>query len=350
MLENLLSTAETGITRRNFLLGSTVGLFWPSLPRLVTGQQSIITFEDAKKDVSLRQEYIDQLVKRLFGEEALIYLNGGFVYDHDGDKADEKLISIAKKLSEDPHYYEILANQLRNNTSMLSVVTTYYENDARFSKYGIGERKTKIEEFLKTEEGVKDYGMKVLVLSLGIPTVSRNMSSSPIYPFNFGKKVKSEIFINKGAFEDSYISARNNSRIPLPISEEAFIETLKHEFKHVKDQFEGIYGDDFEISESNFDKVDQRVTRFVLESRAYRNGIENTRKLNKNSGNEFEKYHPSYLIHLIGLTLEVNAINRLKGLFDLYSDGILNKHLTSLNEFIVEARQVLADVDRIYSR
>ena len=106
-------------------------------------------------------------------------------------------------------------------------------------------------------------------------------------PEGFGKDRKSQILIFNLPFEpykigtitdiDVTTGIRKDAHITLKPTEEGIREVLQHEYQHVEDYAYGFdLGNGLSVNNSNCYRIDARVRKFVLETRAYIRGVNYT--------------------------------------------------------------------------
>jgi len=350
-LEQLISQSSNGISRRHFFkkLAAVV-----TIPNLIEEQvpKTVITFEEAKANEALRQQYINQLVERIFGAEDYMYIKN-FIYDNNSSKSNKELTSIAKRLAEDERYYKKMSRDLKNNELYVFSATTEYNDDPRFASYNSTDKISKIKEFLETPEGIKDYSKKVSERNLKRVLASKNVAITPLHDFDFGKGIRSNVYIKSSAFEDEWIFTSDGSgRIEFPATEEGMIALLKHEYKHAKDFYAGIKEEGLEISNKDTDKIEPRLLKLMMELMALKDDFYETQKLNKETGNEFERYHPAYRKSVVALVFVDVDLKRLKssGILDIYNDNILKLQQNKYKVVMQEVKRIIAELNRMYGK
>ena len=195
------------ITRRNFIVltggAAAIALSYPAY-NLAKRPRRIITFEQALAEPSLRQTYIDELVRMEFGQEAFKYVKN-FIYDHDGSKArDESLPFLYQKLrdtSVDVQIQKVIKSRIGINN-----LVELYSFDNRFSFGDEEKRRMEIINFVNTPEGFAD--IKKLMWERALKDllkyeVEYSLAGTVNYKINFGKSEKSNIYLYHSLFESS---------------------------------------------------------------------------------------------------------------------------------------------------
>ena len=242
--------------------------------------------------ISERQQFINSFVK----ENPSPYVENVY-YDHDVTLIKKFLDIYADRALEDPQFWEI--NEIRINGSKLS-----YEDILKM----LPEEKINLKNVLRQdlEENIK-HGVEL-----------DNGAISIQYTFDFGKGLKSDIYVFPTIFKKDFIK-KDGKKIEVPTNEK-IKAILKHEYTHAKNRFKEIEIEDgLIINSSNRFDINQDVFQFIDEIEAYIDEI--------NFSINFGKDNPVYLYSLAYAT----------GNLHVYSNIFDNKNLTQFEEMLVYA-------------
>ncbi len=218
-----------------------------------------------------RQQYLEQLVK----SKPFPYVNR-VIYDHDTSLIRKLPDIYTKRAFDDPQFLKSL-----------------FDLSPSAQESGITQKD--IEECLKSsecrEEGINSF--RVLLEKELDDELAGGGAVTPFYPFDFGKGIKSDIYLLSRAFEKIVIITAQK-KIEVPI-EERIRAILRHEHTHAEDIYKGIKLDDgLILDSSNYVMINPKVRRFVLETRAYLAQIDFASK-------QFGEKHPAYIMSLLDL-------------------------------------------------
>ncbi len=116
---------------------------------------------------------------------------------------------------------------------------------------------------------------------------------------NFGKKIKSDLYVSGEIFKPYDVSI-NNLTITIPPTEKKIIAQSRHEMVHAKDIYEGITLEDGSvINNAVFLAMTPIVRDFVMETRGYIKQVEESRNLERampiTPSTDLTKVPPAYL-------------------------------------------------------
>ena len=224
-----------------------------------------VTFEDARRNPELRQEYINQLVEREFGKTAFQYVHQ-FVYDYDKSLTVRTINDETIKYSQEQLFLENAIDA--------------YINHPLFKDYNGKERRKKVLEFLQSPSGRPTLQNTVEFIRQGrLRNLEVKLAGSVGYMYDLGLKKKSKLFIYDGVFKPSYRNVSGTERIFEP-TEENLIAILKHELSHAEDYYRGLHlQNGFAVTHDNFTKIKNDVSFYIYESKAYLRALEFTRAL-----------------------------------------------------------------------
>lgn len=305
------------LTRRDFIkLGCVLGVevtfqfLLGTTAESKTKKQRQITFEEALANISLRQEYINQLVDREFGDNARFYFDET-VYDHNK--------SLFKKNT------IIDVNRALNDSQALEKIIRMYLRDSKFNKLTENDKKTIANKLrnlpsdrVELENYIRDRNRKLLN-----KLIYWNMG---IYSNEFSKGMKSKLHVFGDTFKDFEFPINIASEpIVFPITEELIRARLQHEYVHAQDNFYGInFGNSLEINNSNYFKINPDVIEFVKETRAYIWQVEYSKE-------KFGISHIAYRASLITLIQYMNIYG--KSIISMYQNGDLKADETKFIEY-----------------
>lgn len=277
-------------------------------------EQKSITFEEAadSEDPILRQEYINQLVKRIGKPNGALEV----IYDHDG--------SLSKK-SEEEKWNFVFNDPKLFNLHLREFLEVYLKPE---------EREKARETILNTKEGRE--GFRQYLLS-AIPENSAGYTNSRKSP-SIGNRAT--VYLTKKVFEEWKL-ADITKDVPYGKSEEILIGILQHEYSHAEDIFNGLpLGDRMRLDNLNILETHPLVLGFVSDVKAQLMAIDYVK-------NNFGKEHKAYAFMLHKLSNEVTEFN----IFISHIRGRLNPtkidnlaydfYFQKLNEALDEARKIL---------
>src|SRR3989338_5062988 len=260
-----LMTPSERKARRN-IIGGVVGTGALLATRgLIYELARPVTFEDARRNPELRQEYINQLVEREFGKTAFQYVHQ-FVYDYDKSLTVRTINDETIKYSQEQLFLENAIDA--------------YINHPLFKDYNGKERRKKVLEFLQSPSGRPTLQNTVEFIRQGrLRNLEVKLAGSVGYMYDLGLKKKSKLFIYDGVFKPSYRKVSGTERIFEP-TEENLIAILKHELSHAEDYYRGLHlQNGFAVTHDNFTKIKNDVSFYIYESKAYLRALEFTRAL-----------------------------------------------------------------------
>lgn len=227
-----------------------------------------------------RQQYLEQIVN----QEPSPYVER-VIYDYDGSKVEEAISSYASRLVNDLHYLEL--------APILNPAITKEDIEVMKKRLESHTFKKKHEARLRSE-GIKTIRKYLKEYRINATTQQ--------YPLDFGKGLKSDIYVFRGAFKKTYL-IKGQRKIEIP-TEEHIRFILQHEYAHAEDNFNGIKLEDgLVIDNSNKFKISEEVRDFIEETRAYLKLVEFYR--------QFGEEHPMYLYSLQSADL----IRALEGMY-----------------------------------
>lgn len=312
------------LTRRDFVKQASAGLVAVFAVRTISGLESIakaspqvkgpthkrITFEEARANISLRPQYIDQLAGEEFGEEAYRFADR-FVYDHDKNLAIDYAISNLHGDIFDPKNTQHTLDELM--AEVLSKRPEYKKEEKLLRSILEAELKRRLKQ--KVDE---IYELEKIHIMRKIKYAAGATIDVP------RSKQKSRIFLFKEIFNDDNLTSLGLGMYPS--SEEKIRGILRHEYTHAKTfakiRTQGIVlSKGLVLNESNYYDIHPEVRDFVTETIVYIQEADSAkRKLGANN--------PVYVRAVVGLAAHV-----YKSFID---DAIRPSDYSGINKQLVE--------------